>query len=68
MVDAYLYFLYNLFAERTNFGGAGDGHVLRALVLTAHSIEAPRFIQNVAVQVRLRTNKIRAFSDNNTNI
>ncbi len=56
----YLHFLNDLFAKRANLCGAGDGHVLRALVLTAHSIKSPSFVLNVAVQVSLWSNEIVA--------
>ncbi len=50
-----LHFFHHLLPERADFGWDGDGHVLRAAVLTADSVEGARSILNAAVvQIRLR--------------
>lgn len=49
----HLHFLHHLLAEGADLGGAGDGHVLRALVLAAHAVEARRLLRRVVVQIRL---------------
>ena len=46
-----LYFLHNLFAKGADFGGAGDDHVLRTLILTGDTIKRAAFVLDVGVQV-----------------
>lgn len=45
----YLYFFYYLLPKGANFGGTGDGHIFRTLVLTGYTIEGASIILNVAV-------------------
>ena len=53
-VSDYLYFLDHLLAEGADFGGYGDGHVLKAAVLAAHAVEGAGTVRHpTAVQVRL---------------
>lgn len=47
--STHLYFFYDLFPEGAHFGGAGNRHVFRALVLTAHTIKSPGVILDIAV-------------------
>lgn len=53
----YLYFFYYLLPKGAHFGGTGDGHVFRALVLTRYTIKSPGIILNTAVQVSLLEKK-----------
>ena len=50
---SYLHLLHHLLAKGAHLGGAGDGHVLGALVLARHAVERPGVILHVAVQVCL---------------
>lgn len=52
-VHSHLYFFNHLFSKRANFGRAGDGHILRALVLTGHTVKPSRILLDVTVQVSL---------------
>lgn len=49
----HLYFLDHLLAEGADLGGAGDGHVLRALVLAGDAVEGRGVVLHVMIQVRL---------------
>lgn len=49
----HLHLLDHLLAKGADFGGAGDGHVLRALVLAGDAVERCRVVLHVA-QVRLQ--------------
>lgn len=59
-ISTHLNFLHHLFPEGADLCGAGNGHVLWALVLTGHAVESPRILLDVAVQVGLRTHQITA--------
>ena len=50
----HLHLLHHLLAEGAHLSGAGDGHVLRVLVLACHPVEGAGVVLDVAVQVRLR--------------
>lgn len=45
----YLYFFYYLFPKGAHFGGTGNCHVLRTLILTAHTIKGPGVVLDIAV-------------------
>lgn len=45
----YLYFFYYLLPKGANFGGTGDCHIFRALILTGYTIKSPSVILNIAV-------------------
>lgn len=45
----YLYFFYYLFPKGAHFGGTGNCHVFRALILTAHTIKGPGVVLDIAV-------------------
>lgn len=49
----HLHFLDHLLAERADLGGAGDGHVLGALVLAGDTIKGCGVVLHVVIQVRL---------------
>lgn len=52
-IHPHLHFLDHLLAERANLCGAGDGHVLGALVLAGDTIEGCGVVLHVVIQVRL---------------
>ena len=54
---AYLYFLHHLLAEGAHLGGAGDDHVLGALVLAGHPVEGAALVFHVGVEVCLEGDK-----------
>lgn len=54
---AYLHFLHHLLAEGAHLGGAGDDHVLGALVLAGHPVEGAALILHVGVEVCLEEDK-----------
>lgn len=49
LASPYLHLLNNLLSERAHLGGARDGHVLGALVLTGDAVERAALILDVAV-------------------
>lgn len=57
---SYLNFLHHLLAERTDLRGAGDDHVLGALVLAGDPIEGAAFILDVGVEVCLEGDRGKA--------
>lgn len=56
--NPHLHLLHDLLAEGADFGGAGDGHVLGALVLAGHTVEGRWVVLHVVVQVRLKAQSI----------
>lgn len=56
----YLHFLHHLLAEGADLGGAGDDHVLGALVLAGDAIEGAALVLNVGVEVCLEGDKGKA--------
>lgn len=55
-VGTHLHFLHHLLAEGADLGGAGDAHVLRALVLAGDAVEGRRVLRRAVIQVRLSEN------------
>lgn len=56
-IHPHLHLLDHLLAEGADLGGAGDGHVLRALVLAGDAVEGSGVVLHVMIQVRLETTK-----------
>lgn len=65
---AHLQFLHHLLAEGADLGGAGDGHVLRTLVLAGHPIEGAALILDVGVEVCLEGDKGRPRRGGNSEV
>lgn len=45
----YLYFFYYLLPKGANFGGTGDCHIFRTLILTGYTVKSPGIVLNIAV-------------------
>ena len=52
-VSSHLHLLHDLLPEGAHLGGAGDGHVLGALVLAGDAVECRGVLLHVVAQVRL---------------
>lgn len=48
-MPTYLYFFYYLLPKGAHFGGTGDCHIFRTLILTGDTIKGPSVILNIAV-------------------
>lgn len=59
ILSPHLNLLNHLLAKGADLGGAGDCHVLRALVLAGHTVEGCGVVLHVIIQVRLETTEQR---------
>lgn len=59
ILSPHLNLLNHLLAKGADLGGAGDCHVLRALVLAGHTVEGRGVVLHVIIQVRLETTEQR---------
>lgn len=48
-MPTYLYFFYYLLPKGAHFGGTGDCHIFRTLILTGHTVKSPGIVLNTAV-------------------